>query len=332
MQLLLPVEQRSVPGAAYHGRHVVVLGASGFIGRWVALALCRHGAKVTAIVRDSKSAEVIFDNYEIAARIEQVDLGSPEAIAELTRDLRPSVLFNLAGYGVDYGEKDPGALERLNAELPPRICDQMAINTDDGWAGQRLVHVGSALEYGPIGGNLAEASAAAPDTPYGKTKLAGTQSIQKLCQETGFRAVTARLFTIYGPGEHPGRLLPTLMEGARSGQSIPLTAGLQKRDFVYVEDAVEALLRLGLALALPGEPVNVATGRMTSVREFALTAAEILDIPEDRLCFSALEPRFPEVDHQPASLQRLQSLTCWQPETTIAEGIRKTVEHLSRLR
>ena len=80
------------------------------------------------------------------------------------------------------------------------------------------------------------------------------------------RAVTARLFTVYGPGEHCGRLLPSLIEAARAEKPLELTAGTQLRDLTYVEDVAEGLLRLGLAQAEPGSVVNLATGHLTMVR------------------------------------------------------------------
>jgi nucleoside-diphosphate-sugar epimerase len=131
---------------------------------------------------------------------------------------------------------------------------------------------------------------------------------------------------VYGPGEYAGRLLPSLLAGARENRPIPLSAGAQKRDFVYVEDAAEALLRLGTSEA-PSGIVNVATGRLTSVRRFVQAAAAVLDIPPEHLRFGALQPRFEESEHGDVSITKLRRLTGWAPRTGIEKGIRKTVEH-----
>ena len=77
-----------------------------------------------------------------------------------------------------------------------------------------MIHVGSALEYGTARGNLNELTAPSPTTLYGRSKLAGTLRVCRAARRRGFRAVTARLFTVYGPGEQPGRLLPSLMAAA----------------------------------------------------------------------------------------------------------------------
>ncbi|NIP76477.1 MAG: NAD-dependent epimerase/dehydratase family protein, partial [Xanthomonadales bacterium] len=75
---------------------------------------------------------------------------------------------------------------------------------------------------------MAEDSVPNPTTLYGRSKLAGTLQFRRACQRTGLRGLTARLFTVYGPGEHPGRLLPSLIEAAETDEPLELTAGLQK--------------------------------------------------------------------------------------------------------
>ena len=90
----------------------------------------------------------------------------------------------------------------MNAELVGEICEAAARTAT------RIVHTGSALEYGNIGGNLAEDASPRPDTFYGCTKLQGTLNLVKTCRRSGVRGISVRLFTVYGPGEHETRLLP----------------------------------------------------------------------------------------------------------------------------
>jgi nucleoside-diphosphate-sugar epimerase len=314
----------------YQGVRAMVLGASGFIGRWVAHALTQRGSKVTAVVRDRQRSVRLFSQYGIQAEIAACDLESEDAVRALLREFRPSIVFNLAGYGIDHSEQDAATASRINSELVQRLGEALAGSSGPGgWQGQRLVHTGSALEYGDIRGDLAETSEPNPTTLYGTSKLAGTSWLKCFCENTGLKAVTARLFTVYGPGEHPGRLLPSLIEGARAGRRVPLSSGVQKRDFTYVEDAASGLLRLGIAPAVPGEPVNVATGRLTSIREFVQTAAGILGIPEENLGFGAIATRFPEMRHDPVNVSRLAVLAGWIPPTSLEEGIRKTADFLA---
>ncbi|MGE5263674.1 MAG: NAD-dependent epimerase/dehydratase family protein [Acidobacteriota bacterium] len=317
---------------AYQGVRVAILGAAGFIGRWVARAMCNQGAQVNLIVRDAATADPILSRYGVRGALFEIDLLKPGAVLTLYRKIRPVVTFNLAGYGVDRSERDEQMAYRINAHLVGQVCEAVASVRDMQWEGQDLVHAGSALEYGTLSGDLDENSIPQPTTLYGQSKLAGTYALADACKATAIKGLTARLFTVYGPGENTGRLLPALIESAAAGATLPLTAGTQRRDFTFIEDVAEGLVRLGLAKADPGAVVNLATGKLTEVQEFVKIAAGILQIPDDRLRFGSLPTRPEEMEHSQVTVQRLRRLTGWVPGTTVAEGIRKTVEFERLLR
>lgn len=306
--------------ASYRGARVLVLGATGFIGSAVVQALHRLGAHLDLAHRHNAP--------EAAGTLHRLDLTDAEATAALVRKVGPALIFNLAGYGVDPGEKqaaDARLARLLNTELPASLVTALAA-TPVAWPGPRLVHAGSILEYGPIGGVLSEERAAAPAGLYAETKLAGTRRVAELSRRFGLSVVTARLAQVYGPGEHPGRLLPGLIEARRTGTLGPLSRGTQRKDFTYVEDVAEGLLRLGLAVAAPGSIVNLATGRLTSVRDFALEAARLLPLPTELLRFEQPVPPG-ELEHEPVPTERLRSLVGWVPATGIVEGIQRTIAH-----
>jgi len=317
-----------MPDRHFAGVRVLVAGAAGFIGRWVARRLSQAGADLILPVLERSPAEEVFTRYAIRGRILELDLGSPESVDHLLRTLKPAVLFNLAGYGVNRTERDEVRLWRLNAELPVALARAMSEHRDAGWPGAALIHAGSIAEYGPIGGDLAEDCVARPLTLYARTKLAGTVGLAQACRRQGLVGLTARLATVYGPGEQPGRLLPTLL-GAGDGP-VPLSAGVQKRDFTYVEDVAEGLLRLAVAGCAPGEIVNLVTGVLTTVREFAEIAARLLGIEPSRLHFGALAIRAEEeMEHLPITNAKLRRLTGWAPPTGISEGVARTREFLA---
>jgi UDP-glucose 4-epimerase len=316
----------SVTGFEYHRVKVLLLGASGFIGRWVARSLCTQGASVYLVVRNRPRAREIFFRYGIWGEILEVDLGDTGAVKRLFDEIRPSITFNLAGYGVDPTERDELTAYTINAHLAQAICEAVAVTRDARWLGQDVIHVGSALEYGSTSGDLHEDAEADPTTLYGKSKLEGTRLVAQCCRAAEIKGLTARLFTVYGPGEHQGRLLPSLLATATSERPLPLTTGQQKRDFTYVAEIAEGLLRLGLSTAKPGEVVNLATGKLTSVRAFTETAAGELQIPLERLEFGALPTRAEEMNHSEVWVQRLRMLIGWGPTISIAEGIRQTLD------
>ena len=312
--------------AVYRDVPAVVCGGSGFIGAWVVRALVSRGARVHIVVRDAARALAALPDLSRHIGVRVADLARPGEATRALDALQPAVVFNLAGTACDRAERDPAIMTALNDLLALELATRAASAMHHPWSGVRLVHVGSALEYGPIRGRLHESSTPHPTTDYGRSKLAGTRHVACCCERDGTTAVVARLFTVYGPGEHPGRLLPSLQAATASGGAVALTAGRQRRDFTYVEDVAEGLLRLAVSRVRPGEVVHLASGRLTSVREFAETAASVLGIGAPSLQFGALPDLPDEMWQDEVDVARLRELTAWVPETPIREGIRRAWE------
>lgn len=315
--------------APYRGRRVLVLGASGFMGRWVARGLTAVGADLWLSGRDLPSLQAVCDTYEIQGRFLESDLAEKGAFAKLYQQSQPDVTFNLVGYGVDPSERVDSLASRLNELLVAEIAEIISLDRNRNWLGLRLVHVGSGAEYGSLPGPLTENLAPAPLSPYGQTKLAGTRALASISERTGLRAVTARLFTVYGPGEHAGRLLPCVIDAARSGVPLRLTRGDQERDFTYVGDVAEGLLRLGSLEGPVPSVLNLATGVLTSVRDFAACAAELLRVRPDQLQFGALSTRPDELRHGPVDLHLLRKVLGWVPASTVRTGVGLTIAFAS---
>lgn len=306
--------------SAYQGATVLVLGASGFIGRRVTRMLCDCDARVVAVSR-----KPTFPPGRVQEQI--ADLATAGTAAELLDRIAPVVVFNLAGYGVDPTERDDPLSERINHGLVDELC--RSVLPRPGWPGQCLVHAGSALEFGVLQGDFSDPWNCRPTTTYGRTKLKGCESLRDLTRQRNVRAVAARLFTVYGPGEHEGRLLPSLIAAARKAETLELTPGLQQRDFTYVDDVAEGLLRLGaMTDDFAPRALNLASGTLTSVREFATRAFRALRADAGLLRFGALPVRPAEMAHLPVAIEATERLLQWRPETDIEAGVSRTFREL----
>jgi nucleoside-diphosphate-sugar epimerase len=129
----------------YRGRRVLVLGASGFIGRWVARHLTSAGADLVLAVRDPAAARALAAPYRIRGEILPVDLESPGSVGSLVSATLPAIVFNLAGYGVDSTERDATRSRRINADVVGELLEALHEHPAADWPGLRLVHTGSAL-------------------------------------------------------------------------------------------------------------------------------------------------------------------------------------------
>jgi nucleoside-diphosphate-sugar epimerase len=273
------------------------------------------------------AAEAIFAEYNVRGEIFEVNLTNEPDVKALFETFKPSVTFNLAGYGIDPAERTEESAYQINGHLLKTVCEASVAAGDDPWAGQHLVHVGSGLEYGVVEGELTESTVPHPHTLYGRSKFTGTEIVSEAGKQAEFRALTVRLFTVYGPGEHSVRLLPSLLATARAGTTMPLTTGTQMRDFTYVEDVAEGLLRVGVVPDKPASIVHLSTGQLTSVREFVESAAEVLGLPGSQLDFGAVPLRgLEEAPLTGIAIDTLRRLTGWTPPTGIKEGVRRTAE------
>jgi nucleoside-diphosphate-sugar epimerase len=311
-------------GSAYRGSRALVLGAGGFIGRWVARGLTRSQARLAVAVRDPAAFERIAGRWNITADVFSLSALDELSVAGVVRDADPDIVFNLVGYGVDREESDSELMWRINRDFVRHAA--LALAQSPTSRERRFVHVGSALEYGLLEGVAMEERDAEPHTPYGKSKLEGTNALGDVARETGLQAVTARAFTVFGPGEHPGRLLPTLRRAAIDGTPVRLSSGAQRRDFCYVEDVAEGLLRLGVSTARPGEVVNLATGRLIPVREFAETAARVLGLQPEQLNFGAESIRNDEMRITGVDVRRLEAWTGWTPPKDLETALRRAAD------
>src|SRR5262245_7100036 len=116
----------------FDGTRVVVLGSTGFIGRWVARALCAKGSLLHLVVRNKEVACDLFTKNMIYGDVVEADLTKSESIGALLQEIKPSITFNLAGYGVDRSERDETTAYQVNAHLVKTTCQAIAKVRDPG--------------------------------------------------------------------------------------------------------------------------------------------------------------------------------------------------------
>jgi UDP-glucose 4-epimerase len=177
------------------------------------------------------------------------------------------------------------------------------------------------MEYGPSSAPMRETDALAPATFRGAAKAAATL----LVRQSGVPAAVVRPFSVYGPGEQPHRLVPTVLAAGQRGEPIRLTRPGIARDFVYVDDVVHALLR---AAALPeaiGEIVNAGTGTQTTNEELVALVGAILGRELD-IRVGAFEAKPWDTSTWVADTTKAERLLGWSAQTSLDAGLARTLE------
>jgi nucleoside-diphosphate-sugar epimerase len=235
---------------------VMVIGASGYLGRHV-----RDRAQVAGLRVITAGRSPLPDSLDHC----QVDLATdtPAALAAALAEHAPDVVVNCAGATGG----DVGTLAAANVTGTASLVSAMRRT---GRA-IRLVHLGSAAEYGPSepGTAVAESDPARPAGAYGATKLAATRLVE-LGRATGLDAVVLRVFNPVGPGAPesilPGRLVGELRRAVSDGSDVRLGSLDAVRDFVDARDVADAAIASAVAPALPAAVINIGSGAGVPVR------------------------------------------------------------------
>jgi len=275
---------------------IAVTGGSGFIGSHVVSMALRDGQTVRALYR-----KVTPPNFPVNPRLIWIrgDIASATAWDELLTGC--DALIHLGASGV---ANLNDAFDAVHTNLPAHAYLLQAAARHEV---RRLVLAGSCFEYGRTGERigergLLESDPLDPVNAYAAAKAAATLLCGPLARDMGLQCFILRPFHIYGPGEMPTRLIPSVIRAALSGNQIRTTDGLQIRDLVHVDDVAEAFLRsttVGWAQPELGTCIlNLSSGRPTPLR----SVIELLV----RTC--GRDPaliEFGAVDHRPHEMWRL---------------------------
>ena len=291
-------------------RKILVTGASGCIGRHVVPLLAAGGWQVHAVSRrDSLDAEGVT--------VHRANLLDPGDRSRLIEAVKPSHLLHLAWYIA------PGrwAASPENYRWVEASLELVRLFRDSG--GERVVSAGSCLEYDwQYGYCSEERTPLAPHTFYGTCKSALGTLLQGYAGTTGFSNAWARIFFLYGPYEHPDRLVASVIRSLLAGQPARCSHGRQIRDYLYARDVADALVHL-LESDLQGA-VNVASGRPVTLKDIVLRIGEITGRSE-LIQLGAIPPAPTDMPLVVGDVTRLSSELQWFPQTSLDEGLADTI-------
>jgi UDP-glucose 4-epimerase len=316
----------------YRDRAVLVVGGFGFIGLNLTVELARLGARVTVVTPSlDRHRSAAADGARRGVRAIEGDLRDADAmrLAVANQD----VVFNLAGRsGAVRSMEDPWTDLDVNCRGNLMLLE--ALRGESPLA--KLVFVSSRLAYGraitdagaPV--RVGEDQPVDPLCVHAVHKLAVEQYLRLYSTLYGLKFSVARLTNPYGPGQPRERtaygVVNRLIHLALSGEPLPVYGdGRQLRDYVYIEDAVRALLKLGEVSACNGHMYNVGSGVGTSLVEMARTIVSIAGGGEVE--FVPWPPMAEQIDTGDfvADVSKIHQDAGWEPQIGLAEGLQRTV-------
>lgn len=265
----------------------VVTGAKGFIGKHLCILLREKGKKVKE-----------WD-------IPEIDMTDSEQVKDAMDRDQPEIIYHLASTGVSSNSAHDHLVIGKNVQMIANIISYAK-------KGTIIIIAGSMSEYG-VSGILREDMVCSPMTAYGIAKLATTNYAIAYGPKNGINVIVARLFGVYGPGENEERLFPTIIHGLKRGEEIYLSDGEQRRDFIYVLDACETIIRLGEYTFERADIINVGTGNSVKVKDVVYRIADEIGVSHSLLKFGKRKRSPGDADLLEADVRKLITILKWCP-------------------
>ena len=305
-----------MPDYELSGETILVTGGAGFIGSHIVDAVVdRNDVRVLDSLstgsRDHLPADVeliegdIRDRETLAAAMEGVDI----------------VFHEAAMVSVPESVDRPRDCHAINGTSTVDILEAARANDS------RVVFASSAAIYGhPDGVPIPESAPKRPASPYGLEKLTGDYYTRIYAERYGLETVSLRYFNAFGPRQTGGQysgVISAFLEQARAGEPITVEGdGEQTRDFVHVDDIVQANLRAATTEST-GTSYNIGTGSNITIRELAETVQRVTDTDSEIV---HVDPRPGDIERSEADITKASEQLGYTPTVTLEDGLSELVD------
>lgn len=316
----------------WHRKRVLVTGADGFVGSHLTEKLLSLGADVSIYVKGSSTlghVQCHLKNIDhLRGKVKGIiagDISNSDSI-NLIRNSSPEIIFHLAASAyVPFSFDHPREVININLNGTLNVLEA-AMDSDVS----QLVCTSSSEIYGTaLTEKINEDHPLNPSSPYAASKAAADRCCYSYWNTYGLPVAIIRPFNMYG-SRHTYDVIPKFISLALQNQ--PLTiygSGEQSRDFLYIDDAVNAFLLMGSEKKAIGQAVNFGTGKDWSINHIA---KKIVEISKSKSEIVHVEKRKSEVGKLICDYSKARSLFGWEPRVPLEEGLKKNIEWMkSRL-
>ncbi|MBF0619564.1 MAG: NAD-dependent epimerase/dehydratase family protein [Candidatus Omnitrophica bacterium] len=298
-------------------RVYLISGASGFVGACLLRRLVDSNAEVHVLLRPKYKGwrlEDLAGKYTAHTS----DLSDARELTVLAERIRPTVIYHLAAYGAYAAQNDAAQCIQTNVQGTWNLLKATA-----GIEYELFVNTGSSSEYGFKKAPMKEDDALDPASYYAVTKGAQTALCRQFAREYAKPVVTLRPFSVYGPYEEPGRFIPTLLLSLLLRREMNLVSPDIRRDWIYIDDMIDAYLCIDRLKCHGGEVFNAGTGHQASIRDVAELAAVVTgETPLYK--WGAMQDRRWDTDFWVADTTKAGHMLEWSSKVGLQDGLLRT--------
>ena len=294
-------------------KKILITGGTGFIGYHLSKKCLSLGWSVTSL----SSRKPHLKKKIKGVKYLKIDITNKNKLSKIKKDF--DYIVNLAGY-VDHSNKKK-TLEShfVGCKNLASIFEKKKI--------KKFVQIGSSVEYGKLKSPHVENKSCSQSTysAYGKAKLSSTKFLLDLSKKNNFPSTIIRLYLVYGPKQDINRVIPITIKNALLDKIFDCSNGSQYRDFIFIDDVINAILRILKSNKTNGEIINIGSNKPIKIKDLINKICFI--VGSGKPVFGKIKMRKDETMALYPNIDKANKVLNWRPKISLNAGLKKTIQY-----
>ncbi len=292
-------------------KRVLVTGGNGYLGSFLVKALEKENANVFVVSRNS---ELLYNHFA-------VDITDFDAIHKVVQEIQPDIVFHLAA-NISRNRDFAIYTDMAKVNVTGTLNVLQALQNLDA----HFIFTSSSEIYGNNKSPFHENQLPKPVSPYSLSKVNAEMLIQTYCLNHNKKFTNLRIFNFYGEHMPEDFFIPQMINSLKREEDFLMTKGEQTRDFLYVDDVVEALLLTATNTNSYNETMNVCSGKGTKLSELATEVNEKMNA-KAKIILGAIPYRDNEVWEMIGDNSKIKQKLGFEPQVNLENGIKRVLHN-----
>ncbi len=295
---------------------ILIAGGTGFIGYHLAKKCLDLNWSVVSISTKSPIKKKKLKNVKYL----KIDLSKKKLLENLPTNF--DYVVNLAGY-VDHSDKKKTMQSHFYG------CKNLATFFVDKEI-KKFIQIGSSVEYGKLKSPQRENNKNPQKSysVYGRAKLLSTKFLLELHKKYEFPSTILRLYLVYGPMQDENRVIPITIMNAIRNKKFDCSSGYQIRDFIYIDDLINVLIKILKNKKLDGEIINIGSGKTISIKKLILKICKFSKGGKPQ--FNKIPLRKDEIIKLYPLLSKVKNYVSWNARVSLDKGLKRTIRYFKK--